>query len=489
MTQLNNQAVFAIAQPEAVGIPSGAILRFLQALDAHPYRLHAFMLMRHGRLCFSGAAAPYTLNTQHRVFSAGKSILALSALIAMQEGHIKASDFIADYFRDILGNDHRFDAITVDDLLTMRSGQEEDPFPAMLSDLDADLIRLFFTAPPIEAPGTTFRYNNTIPHVVYALVEKATGIPFARYQQEHLLNPLNAPVYAPTNSKGQYNPVVMAMSAVSLMKFAMLYLQEGNWNGEQLIEPKFIQESVKQHTSTGMDGNAAGYGWQIWRNTFGGYRMDGGWGQYAIMMPQEDLTAVILSDMPDSSFALEVFAAEILPHLSQDRLSDDLDAQAKLKDFSANMTLAPKGGHTHSPNEKQWFAKQYCFQNPDYKFTFTSMQDSLQITLIEKNIALQFSCGLNGTWLPNPRHLLVTPEQTIDNGVYGMDRDACFLTAVWRNSNMLEISAKSLGAQGEYVYHFTFSPQGVTLAYPPRPCRGGPTLESAIILTGKGANI
>ena len=114
--------------PEAAGIPSAAVAGFLHALERHPYRLHAFLLVRNGKLCFASAAAPYALDTPHRVYSAGKSVLALSALFAMQEGKLKPEDSVTAYFRDLLSGDARFDGMTVDDVLTMRSGQTDDPF-------------------------------------------------------------------------------------------------------------------------------------------------------------------------------------------------------------------------------------------------------------------------------------------------------------------------------------------------------------------------
>jgi len=489
--RLQNQDVlpFEASQPEAVGIPSQSILRFLQSLEEHRYRLHAFLLMRRGRLCFAGASAPYTLRTPHRVYSAGKSILALSACRAMQDGKLQPTDSIAQYYRDVLHGDTRFDGMTVDSLLTMRSGQVDDPFLAILKDLDADLARLFFTVPPVETPGKTFRYNNTIPSVLSETVERAVGIPFEAYQQNHFTGPMNAPIFAPTNTKGQYNPVVMAMSAVTLMKFTHLFLEEGLWEGKQLVDPAIIRECVREHTQTGMTGNAAGYGWQIWRNAFGGYRMDGGFGQFGIVLPKQDLAAVILSDMPDPSFALEAFADEIVENLSPAPLEADIALQQELVSCANRMSLAPKGGVVHSPLEERWFAGRYRFLQPAIDLRFLADDEALGIVLTENGDEQTYSCGLNGQWLLNDRHLLVAPECTVDNGVYCLDQDACFLTAVWRDHATLEITSKSLAAQGEYLYRFMFQDGGITLTYPPHPCRGWPNLAHAEILHGKGAGL
>ncbi len=477
---------FPCDTPEAVGIPSAAVLGFLRALENHPYRLHAMMLVRNGKLCFSAASSPYTLQTPHRVYSAGKSILALSALFAMQEGKLCADDPVTRYFPEASGT--RFDRMTVSDLLTMRSGQTEDPFPILLKDLDADLIRAFFQTLPTDEPGKTFRYNNSIPHIVYAVTERATGIPFEQYQQSHLLDPLNAQIFAPTNPQGQYNPVVMSMSAITLMKIALFYMQKGVWEGRQLLDSHWIDEATASHTATGMAGNAAEYGYQIWRNAFGGYRMDGGWGQYALILPEQGLAAVLFSDMPDSSFALEAFGKEIVARLSPSALPEDSAAHAALEAYAQAMSLAPKGGDADSAWRDEWFAKRYRFNDPDMVLSLSQEPNGVHLLLTQNDATSEYHCGLNGVWQINNRHFLVMPERTVDNGVYCLSPDECYLTGVWRGPEAFEMSGKSLGALGEYLYRFVFDKDGLTLTLPKRVCRGGPSLENAVSLHAEGSD-
>ena len=70
--------------PEEAGISRQAIANFLQALQAHNYRLHALMIARRSGVCYADAVAPYTLDTPHRLCSAAKSILSLNLLAANQ---------------------------------------------------------------------------------------------------------------------------------------------------------------------------------------------------------------------------------------------------------------------------------------------------------------------------------------------------------------------------------------------------------------------
>lgn len=463
------------ASPEELGIPSQAILRFLEVLAHENYCMHAFTLMRHGKVCFSAAAAPYTLDTPHRVFSAAKSVLVLSLLCAVSDGKIALTDKVSTYFPDMVDGNHDFDSMTVEDVLTMRTGQADDPFPAMLSNLDADLIRLFFETPPVEKPGLRFRYNNTVPHIVYALAERAVGIPFEAYQQARICEPLGVTVLAPTNSLGQYNPVVTAMSAKAMLAFAALFLQEGRWQNKQLIPAELVRQATACHTKTGLSENDAGYGYQIWRNAFGGYRMDGGWGQYAIVLPEYDVAAVILSDMPDSSLALKAFETNLLPHFSAEPLPADVSDAHRLKQYGREMTLAPEKGISESPLQHLWLEKVYHFPDRGISLCLNRETDKLTIVLQENERQTCFAVGLNGRWECNPVHMLVIPERTVDNGVYCLDADECYMSAAWRSANELLVTSKALSAQGRYLYTFTFDAQGLTLTLPERVCRGGNT--------------
>ena len=301
--------------PEEVGISRQAIANFLQALQAHNYRLHALMIARRAGVCYADAVAPYTLDTPHRLCSAAKSILSLNLLAAMEEGKLHTDDLVTGFFPEISCENAQMAHMRVSDLLTMQTGQKEDPFPTLFQNFDADLIDLFLHTPPMEEPGMHFRYNNTVPHMIYAVTERATGERIEAYQRRHFCEPMGASMWAPTNSRGQYNPVVTSMSASSFMKYALLYLREGDWFGHRLLQAETIRQATKEHVRTGQTGNEAGYGWQIWRNAFGGYRMDGGWGQYAIILPELDAAVTILSDMTDSSYALEAFETYLLPAL------------------------------------------------------------------------------------------------------------------------------------------------------------------------------
>ena len=344
---LNGQ--FPISTPEQQGISSGHIATFLQEIERSNYDLHSLQIVRNGKLCFSSAASPYTLSSWHRMFSAAKAVIAATVLFAMDEGKLSLGDRVTDYFRDLIPESliPQYERMTVYDLLTMQTGQTDDPFVELFTNPDADLTRLFFTKPVPQTPGVRFSYNNTVPHVLYCLVERATGVDIATYLRMHLCAPLGAPIMAQYNADGMYNPCTTVMSSDALLKIAVWFLQEGAWEGKQLLNPELIRSAGSLQVSTEFPAkgysNSKGYGFQLWRNAYGGYRMDGGFGQFGIILPEEDMAVAIMSNERKAELVLDLFYDQIYSHMRKEPLPYDPTASTCLENALKRFTPRPFG--------------------------------------------------------------------------------------------------------------------------------------------------
>lgn len=461
--------------PEEAGISSQAITAFLHALHTRHYRLHSLMIARSAGICYADAAEPYTLDTPHRLCSAAKSILSLNLLAAMDEGKLSEEDAVAAFFPEISCDHPWMKQMRVADLLTMQTGQTEDPFIALFEDFQADLIQRFLHTTPIEEPGTHFRYNNTVPHMIYAVTERATGERIEAYQRKHFCDPMEAPIYAPTNNKGQYNPVVTSMSANSFMKFALLYLREGDWFGHRLLRAESIRRAVAEHVKTGQKGNGAGYGWQIWRNAFGGYRMDGGWGQYAILLPEQDAAVTIMSDMTDSSYALEAFETYLLPALAH---RESIKAPSYISRIPG---MAPQG---YAEPDSRWFSSKWRLPGNEELF-FTQADGQLVLHQHGSSPQETIRIGLHGAWIKNRQHLWTKPHFSIDTGVYGVPDMPCWFSGAWRTPVQFEAVGKSLGEMGEYRYVFDLLEKELRVQFTPRMQHNVSTLHECEEMRGE----
>src|SRR3954462_7941522 len=100
---MGSEKVFTTApSPESLGIPSGAILNFLQRIDSERINMHGFLLVRRNQIAAEGYWAPWSADRKHRMYSISKSFVALAVGMMVDEGKLTLNDCIAQYFPDKL---------------------------------------------------------------------------------------------------------------------------------------------------------------------------------------------------------------------------------------------------------------------------------------------------------------------------------------------------------------------------------------------------
>lgn len=462
--------------PEAAGIPSGAIRAFIDAVDAAGGRLHALMLLDAQGVCYADAAAPYTLDTPHRLCSAAKSMLALGLLKVAEAGRLRLSDRVAELFPEYPPANDNLAALTVEDLLTMRTGQTGDPFPLLFQDFDGDLVEAFFRTPAEEAPGRRFRYNNTVPHIICQVTERAVGEPFEAWFDRCFGAPLEAPLRAPANSKGQYNPVVTSISARAFARYALLFLRRGDWFGQRLLDAEWIDLAVAGHTVTGPDTAGDGYGYQIWRNPFGGYRMDGGWGQYAVVLPERGYAMVVLSDMTRSRPILDAFERTLLPALGTGFDATPPARPPRLCPLAPASEIAPPA---------DWAGTVYRFGEGESVRVLSADGEGLRFELEVGGSRAVYAAGTGGRWLANDAPLWSDTRWSIDTGVYGVEDGRFYLSGAWVTPTAFECVGKSLREMGEHRYRFEFDGNRLRVRHTPGMVHDISSLDGAVEKTGE----
>ena len=205
--------------------------RFLQETSTQ-----AFLVMQDGRILyekyFNGGAA----DQQITIFSAGKSVTSVLIGIAQQKGLLKLSDPVSTYLPGWSRATPEQEAqITIEHLLAMDSG------------LNAAKR---FVAPP----GTTWMYNTKVFHVLHPLLEKVSGMRMRALANKWLLHPIGA-------HQQTFLTHTWKMTARSLAAFGQLVLQNGSWNGKQLVPQDFLAASLQ--TSQPMN---PAYGYLWWLN-------------------------------------------------------------------------------------------------------------------------------------------------------------------------------------------------------------------------------
>jgi len=151
---------------------------------------------------------------------------------------------------------------TVRDLISARSGVF---VPAAYAPADQDSTR---PARGAFAPGTHWFYNNWDFNVAELVYEQRTGTTLYNSFAEHIATPLGMEDFRPSDGFLVYEPTASVhaahtwrMSARDLARFGQLFLQQGRWNGRQVVPDDWVKESTKPHSDFG---NGRGYGYMWW---------------------------------------------------------------------------------------------------------------------------------------------------------------------------------------------------------------------------------
>ena len=352
--------IFEYDTPEALGIPSAALLKFLRRLEEIDF-VHALVLMRHGKVAMEGVRAPYSFDTPHQMFSVSKSFVSAAIGMAQREGRLKITDKLLDYFPEYARTAHpRLAAARLTDLLSMRSGFAACTVRRLLASPDGDWIGTYFSLVPEYDPGTTFAYNSGATYMLSALLRRVTGENVREYLLPRLFEPLgivpgiweNCPRAINCGGWGLY------LKTHDLAKFGQLLLDGGTYAGRELIPADYLAEATKPHADNSMNTKPdwkLGYCYQFWKSTYG-FRCDGAAGQYAVVLPEYDFMLATASAATDMQRILTALWEEVVPHLAPAPLAADRAAQRELRETLDRLAMPVAAGDGAPRRERKVFS-------------------------------------------------------------------------------------------------------------------------------------
>ena len=342
------------ALPESQGISSAAIHDFIEAADKSVDSLHSVMIVRHGHVVAEGWWAPYAAGTRHSLFSLSKSFTSTAVGIAAEEGKLSVDDPVLKFFPDDAPAEPNANlkAMRISDLLRMSTGQQTEP-PRTAKEA---WTKTFLSHPVPFKPGTHFLYNTSATYMASAAVRKATGQSLLDYLKPRLFEPLGIdnPTWEQSPqgiSTGGYG---LSIRTEDIAKFGQLYLQKGKWNGKQLVPENWVEAATARQTSNGSNPKSdwdQGYGYQFWRCRNGAYRGDGAFGQYCIVLPEQDAVIAITAGVRDMQAVLNLVWDKLLPGFTSSKLEAVEADVAKLKAKMKGLAIAvPKKFEGKTPD-------------------------------------------------------------------------------------------------------------------------------------------
>ena len=247
---------------------------------------------------FHGASPSHWANLK----SVSKSVLSALVGIALDRGYLKSvRDTIGKFFPEYLGGagDLAKKTITLEDLLTMRSGLETTSrrnYGRWVQ--SSNWVRHALTRPMVDVPGGRMIYSTGNSHLLSAVLTKATGMSTFEFARRYLAAPLGIPIRPwLRDPQGIYfGGNEMHLPPRAMLKIGELYVRAGRVGNKQVVSEAWIRESLKPRTQSRWSGHEYGYGW--WIRTLAGHQVYyayGHGGQFIIVVPGLRLAAVITS--------------------------------------------------------------------------------------------------------------------------------------------------------------------------------------------------
>lgn len=337
--------------PEAQGVSSEAIRAFVEAADRQVNTMHSFMLVRHGRVVAEGWWKPEAADKPHVLWSLSKSFTSTAVGLAIEDGKLSLTDEVLKFFPDQAPEkpSNNLKAMRVRDLLTMSTGHQTEPKFTK----DTPWVKTFLAQPVPHKPGTHFLYNTPATYMLSAIVQKVTGQTVLDYLKPRLFDPLgiDKPTWGTSPQGITLGGYGLSIRSEDIAKFGQLYLQRGEWKGKQLVPASWVRLATSRQMSNGSNPKSdwdQGYGFQFWRCRHGAFRGDGAFGQFCIVLPEQDAVVALTANCRDMQGELNLVWDKLLPAFHDKALPENKAEQAKLAETLGNLAVREK-----APSEKK----------------------------------------------------------------------------------------------------------------------------------------
>ncbi len=302
--------------PEDQGLDSKQLAAASDHLAVQVPHMDSLLVVRGGYLVFERYDRG-DLRTLHNVKSVTKSVTSALIGIALSTGDLgRIDEPIGELLPEVFAtvDDRRKRAITVRDLLTMRSGLDWAEYGAdtVQMTVSPDWVQYVLAHALIRQPGTQFNYSTGDTQLLSAIISQQTGMSALEYADLYLFGPLGITQRKwPADPQGRsVGGAELALTARDMAKFGYLYLNRGAWDSDPIIPASWVADSHTYYTlfdpTSESDCAELGYGFLWWlrpqRDTDSAIAVGFG-GQFVYVIPALDLVVVMtgrLGNVPES---------------------------------------------------------------------------------------------------------------------------------------------------------------------------------------------
>jgi CubicO group peptidase (beta-lactamase class C family) len=389
--------------PEKQGISSAAILAFVEAADEKIDTMNSFMLVRHGHVVAEGWWSPYDAKGPHMLFSLSKSFTSTAVGLVITDGKLSLDDEVLKFFPEDAPAEpsNNLKGMRVRDLLCMSTGHQAE----VSLGANEHWTKAFLAHAVPHKPGTHFLYNTPATYMLSAIVQKVTGMTLLDYLRPRLFEPLGIenPTWDASPQGVTLGGYGLSVRTEDIARFGQLYLQKGEWHGRHLVPASWVAAATARQTSNGSNPKSdweQGYGYQFWRCRHGVYRGDGAFGQFCIVMPEQDTVVTITSGGRDMQAVMNLVWEKLFPALEATPLPANDVFRERLTKKLAGLTVRPASGGAISPLAATVSGKRFVFPKNDRNIEAAALEfktDGATLVVRTSSGETRIPCG-NGSW-------------------------------------------------------------------------------------------
>lgn len=280
--------------------------------ELEKFKSIGFFVAKDGKALWEYYWDGYSNESHTNSFSMSKSVITMLLGKAIEQGYIQSldqpiTDFLPEFKDDKFGK-----LCTVGDLSAMTSGYDwsEDYYlplnPTAKAYYGDQIEKQMLDRNFIQKPGGNFNYISSDTQLLAIVLQRATKRSVSQYLQEEFWQPMGMEqdaYWSKDRADGMEKAYCCLNSNVrDFGKFGQLLLENGNWNGKQILDSAFVQKMITPNYKAFKKGEPARYGYSIWTDyehkpNF--YGLMGHLGQRVIVVPSENLVIVRLGHEKD----------------------------------------------------------------------------------------------------------------------------------------------------------------------------------------------
>lgn len=461
---------------ESVGVSSKTVQAFVDRCMELNKQLHSLMVIRHGKVACEAYRDPLGPEYKHMMYSVSKSFTSTAIGFAIDEGYFKLDTKFVEIFPEARGDkpDPYLEKMTVEDLLTMRSGLSVTPF------MDKTKDRWFhdiISSKWVSEPGTEFLYISENMYLLCCIIHKMVKMSVIEYLTPRLFEPLGiVDPYWETCPRGiETGGWGLMIRTEDLAKFTLCYQQGGKFGGKQVVPEWWVKTATAYHSDNSMNDeldSSKGYGYCFWRN--GGYknsyRADGMFSQFGIVFEDLDACFIMTGGEIDEQRMRDVIW-EFFPKAFDDNASEDDAVEVKIPAYPRLPKRPRSFEEKLLSGKKIVFAKSPILNIAGFPTsvltlpaTFMAREKAGNITNVsfeplENELVMTWSEGKE----VNLIHIGMDGEYRWDNVVIGHVPYTTCAVGCWNSERELEIHIRAIETTAERILVFTFADNKVTL--------------------------